>query len=217
MPKRKNSEVASDSSDSDDNDEYIIIPNSCYSGSSDSEDCSNDEWSNDNEIVFPNVTYKSVVESYTSEQKQLEPNHVYSWIDGEKIYHEDLNNNILLSDKVKKSISESTPVKLFELFFSSNIKHYIIETYENGLKISAEEFNIFVGILLLSSYNIRTNEKDYWSKDSKINSKIVSSAMNRDKFLLIKSKIKLSKANEENDFDKVWKVHKIINLFRENI
>jgi len=105
MPKRKNSEVAaSDSSDSDDNDEYIIIPNSCYSGSSDSEDCSNDEWSNDNEIVFPNVTYESVVESYTSEQKQLEPNHVYSWIDGEKIYHEDLNNNILLSDKVKKSI-----------------------------------------------------------------------------------------------------------------
>jgi len=85
------------------------------------------------------------------------------------------------------------------------------------LKISAEEFNIFVGILLLSSYNIRTNEKDYWSKDSKINSKIVSSAMSRDKFLLIKSKIKLSKANKENDFDKVWKVRKIINLFRENI
>jgi len=40
--------------------------------------------------------------------------------------------------------------------------------------------------------------------------------MSRDKFLLIKSKIKLSKANEENDSDKVWKVHKIINLFREN-
>lgn len=81
------------------NEEYCIVPNPDNSGYSDSEDCSNDEFSNDDEIVFLNVSYKSVTERNTAVQEKLEPDHIYSWIDGEKIHSGDLNDNLLLSDK----------------------------------------------------------------------------------------------------------------------
>ena len=41
-------------------------------------------------------------------------------------------------------------------------KNYIIKaSRKNGLELSVEELNTFVGILLLSSYNIRNDQREY--------------------------------------------------------
>ncbi|OXU20828.1 hypothetical protein TSAR_010853 [Trichomalopsis sarcophagae] len=109
-------------------------------------------------------------------------------------------------------------VELFELFYSSEIKNYIIEASQiNGLQISVGELNTFVGILLLSSINIRNNQYEYWETDSLVNCPDISSAMSRNRFKEIKSKLKYSKPTDQNNIDKAWKVLEILQLFRNNI
>ena len=64
----------------------------------------------DVELLYPNtfeeiskVSYRQVLESYTENQTQLEPVHTYEWLDEEKKYDESFKNEILLSDRTKKT------------------------------------------------------------------------------------------------------------------
>ena len=101
-------------------------------------------------------------------------------------------------------------VELFKLFFSSEIKNYIIEaSQENGLQISVEELNTFV--------NIRNNQYEYWETDSLVNCTDISSSMSRNRFKEIKFNIKYSKLTDRNDIDKAWKMRQILHLFKKNI
>lgn len=75
----------------------------------------------------------------------------------------------------------------------------------------------FIAIILLTSYNIRKNQREYWSKNSFLRCNVVSSAMSRDKFVDIKSNIKFAKQSDEKNSDKAWRVRKIIDMFRNNI
>lgn len=130
------------------------------------------------------------------------------------------NDTSKLSEKIKKQICQYTSVELFELFFTTEIKKHIIDaTKENDLELSLEDLNTFIGILLISSYNIRKNQRDYWSNDTYLKCEAVSSAMSRNKFLLIKSKLKYwtnSDQNDRNANDKAWRVRSILNIFRQN-
>ncbi|XP_058810261.1 piggyBac transposable element-derived protein 2-like [Phymastichus coffea] len=205
---------------------HIFIPNPDDSGtdgdsSSDTDNSESelpDEDNSESEIHVPNVSYRSVFESYTEKQKLLEPNHTFSWCEGEKVYSVDLKDQLLLPDSVKQKISSMSHVELFEIFFSEEIKNYITQaSEENDLKLSSKELNTFIGILLLSSYNIRKNQREYWETDPLENCSAVSSAMTRDRFSEIKSKIKYSKPTDKNDNDKAWKVRHILELFRTKI
>lgn len=80
-----------------------------------------------------------------------------------------------------------------------------------------DNLDTFVGILLLSSYNMRGEQKEYWSKDPDLKCDIVRLAMSRKRFYQIKSKIKYSKRKNKDDSDKAWRVRAIVNLFKENI
>lgn len=89
MSKRKTAKQLDSSSEEDqtssDDDDYCTIP---QSDNSDVEGCTDDENSDEEEILSMKMPYKmsysTVAQSYTSKQKKLEENHVYSWVEGEK-------------------------------------------------------------------------------------------------------------------------------------
>lgn len=228
MPKRKASQISKNKEsesareyddsdlDSEEDDEFVVIPDPDNSGSEG--DSESDDENLEEEISKPTVSYRSIFHNYSETQKKLEPDHEFSWCDGEKVCSGNVDDQLLLSDAVKKKICSMSPVQLFELFFSKEIKNYIIEASEaNGLDLSIQELDTFVGILLLSSYNVRNEQREYWETDPLVKCSIVSSAMTRDRFGEIKTKIKYSKLDDKNDNDKAWKVREILNLFKKNI
>ena len=80
----------------------------------DSGDSSSDselDTESDVELSYPNtfeeiskVSYRQVLDSYTENQTQLEPEHTYEWLDEEKKYNVSFKNEILLSHRTRKMI-----------------------------------------------------------------------------------------------------------------
>ena len=90
------------------------------------------------------MSYHQVFESYSENQSKLEPEHECDWFEGEFIYNQCLENEILLSDDTKKKLHDSSLPQLFELFFSKEIKTHIIEaTVMNGYPLIENDFDIF--------------------------------------------------------------------------
>ncbi|XP_058792563.1 piggyBac transposable element-derived protein 3-like [Phymastichus coffea] len=214
-PESSDSESENESNNSEDvSDEDNDDENEDNADENDDADDENDV----QEIVEKLLSYHEVKKSYSNTQKRLQEYHVYDWTDGEKKYDEIPYNKYLLKDKDRKMIANSTPVELFEMFFCKNIKEYIIEASKfNGLDITIEELNKFVAIIILSAFNKRTSEKDYWSKNELLESPVVRSLMSLKKFLKIKSKIKCSKPTDKNKKDRAWRVRAILEIFRKNI
>jgi len=108
-------------------------------------------------------SYKKVFSLYVEDQIKLEKDHIYVWVDGEKKYNNNLENLCFLSDSQKRTISNYSHVELFEQFFSDDMKNYIVQvTNENGYALTLGDLNIFIGILILSTFNKRKSQKDYW-------------------------------------------------------
>lgn len=163
------------------------------------------------------MSYRQVYDEYSKGQKFLEGSHQYSWADGEQAYNNQLKNEYFLKNNDKKIISESSPTKIFEFFFSKSIKEYIIEaSAEKGLKFTLSEMNIFLGIIIFSTFNKRTSERDYWSTDPLLECSIVKSRMSRNRFLEIKTGLKCAKNKDENAKDPAWRVRTILEKFKSN-
>ena len=131
MSKRKNLQLAVENSSGDEqqtsDEEYdnCVLPRS---ENSDVERCTDNEESDEDQISSSNISYNTLSKQYTSKQKKLEENHIFSWVEGEKVHAtETLENRILLSDNMKNSIRQKTHLELFELFFTKEIKQYIID------------------------------------------------------------------------------------------
>ena len=197
------------------NSDALVIPqddDSDYSDSdSESEDCQNSQ----NDI--PSVSYSQVLNNYEENQSKLEPDYVYKWVNGEKLYNNYSENNNLLSEKTKKFICDSSCVELFEIFFSTELKNYIIEsTQMNGYNLTMNDFDVFLGVIITSIINQRKSQKDYWSSNLLLECPAIAKAMSRDKFLKIKAKIKLSKPEDKNVDDRAWRVRKVLEIFNKN-
>lgn len=172
----------------------------------------------DSDTACAGISYREASANYNEAQKKLEPDHVYHWVNGENLVDDNLSNELLLSDTDKEEILRMSPVELFELFFSSEIKNYIVKaTTENGYSLTTTDLDIFVGILVFSSFNKRPEQRDYWSKDPLLESPPVRTAMSRDKFKAIKSSLKFCLQEDVNVSDKVWKLRPIITIFQKNI
>lgn len=193
-------------------DDIVTVPNPDDSGS----DSSDFDADSGDEIA--NITYKEACKTYTEDQTKLEGDHVFNWVEGEKKYHDDLEDEILLKESTKKKIRESKPVELFETFFSTEMKQYIINACkENNFDLNLKDLNTFVGIVILTSFNKRKSQRDYWSTDPFLSCDVVASAMTRDKFEEIKLQLKYSKAKDQNHNDYGWRVRTLLNLFQTNI
>lgn len=183
---------------------------------SDSE--SDEDLDEDSTSGIPQQSYAKTYENYNSNQTKLEPDHQYIWVSGEAKYEDNLSNEILLSEKTKSDILGKSIVELFDLFFSAELKKYIIDaTHANNYDLTEKDLDVFVGILVLTSINKLPSQKDYWSKDIFLRSEVVANAMSRSKFLSIKSKLKYAMPEDRDENDKVWKVRKILSIFKKNI
>lgn len=117
----KNQESRFEITEKENCDEYIFIPGE-DSGESDN-DGSNDEDEldenvNNLSVPSPCVSYSKVFDEYDNTQKKLEKDHEYVWKKGEKVYNHSLKNEIYFSETDKKTILSSSPVEIFEFFFS---------------------------------------------------------------------------------------------------
>ncbi|XP_058789591.1 piggyBac transposable element-derived protein 3-like [Phymastichus coffea] len=227
MPKRKKSfadqhELYESNDSDDDYAELINLPNPDDSGDSD-EESDNEDFHSSNldgniEDFLSQYTYRKISKCYRDDQTKLENEHVYQWVDGEKIYNNDIQNELLLSNTEKAKICISSYVELFEMFFTDDMKNYIIEaTRENGYDLSKIDLNTFLGVIILSSFNERKSQRDYWSSDPLLSCDIVQQAITRNTFEQIKSHLKCSKPADKNPNDKAWRVRVLMNKFRKNI
>lgn len=179
------------------------------------DDLSDKEISNEIENV---LSYKQIVNNYSTDQKYLEENHEYNWTLGEKMYDEILKNEYLLTDKQRNQILASSPTELFEIFFSNEIKTHIIESSaENDLHLSMSELNTFLGIIILTIFNKRPEISDYWSTNPLLECSVIKSAMSRNRFQQIEGKMAYSKKSEQNQNDCAWRVRTIFEIFRKNL
>ena len=193
-------------------DEIITLPNPNDSGSDNSG--SDAEW--DEEVS--EITYKLACKTYTEDQAKLEGNHDFCWADGEKRYPDVIEDNILLKESTKKNIRDSEPVGLFETFFSIQIKQYIIDACkENDFDLQLQDLNTFLGIIIITFFNKRKSQRDYWSTDPFISGDVISSAMSRKTFEEIKSRLKYSKAGDHDANDNAWRIRALLKLFQRNI
>ena len=152
--------------ENNDNFDFVMIPNADdFDSDSDSENKDeNIEWSSLNEPIIPTSSYHQVIDSYSDDQKKWKPDHVYEWINGEKSYSEELKNECLLSEAVHKRIHNFSLTALFELFFSDALKSFIIDARIcNSYDLSRRDFDIFLGIIILSIFNPRKSQRDYSS------------------------------------------------------
>ena len=227
MPPKKRSKHSHqqyhiETEENDENFDDIMIPS--LDDSQDSESDSNSE--NENEFTYlssflenpiPTISYNQVLDSYSENQKKLEPNHVYEWLDGGKVYGEELRSQVLLSESVRKKILDYSLTDLFELFFSDELKAFIVEaTVCNGGDLILQDLETFLGIIILSIFNSRKSQRDYWSNNPFLACEPVKSAMSRHKFEKIKSEMKLSKNEDKNANDRAWRVRVPLNIFRKN-
>ena len=79
----------------------------------------------------------------------------------------------------------------------------------NGYNLTEDKLDIFIGILVLTTFNQRKTQKDYWSTDPRLACPAVST-MSRATFIEIKSTLKMNKSEDKNDNDKAWKVRKVL-------
>jgi len=170
------------------------------------------------DMKISNIIYREALQTYSENQDKFEKDHVFIWKDDEKIHANTAEEKVLLTESVKKNIRESEPVKLFETFFSIEMKQYIIDACkENKYDLELQDLNTFIGIIILISFNKKKSQRDYWSSEPFLSCEMVSSAMSRDKFEEIKSKLKYSKTKDQNPNDKGWRVCVLPKLFQSNI
>ena len=105
------------------------------------------------------------------------------------------------------------PIELFRLLFDEEMKQLIItetlryaQQKNNTLTFREEDLETFVGIILLTGYNRRPRQRQYWSKDDDIECNLVARSMSRNTFENIKRNLHF--ANNENlrEGDKMAKV-----------
>jgi len=120
--------------------------------------------------------------------------------------------------KSEKKVRYSEPVELFETFFSIEMKQYIIDaSEENDFNLQLQDLNTFLGTIILTSFNKKKSQRDYWSTDPFLSCDMISSAMSRNTFEKIKSRLKYLKAGDCDPNDNGWRIRALLNLFQTNI
>ena len=61
---------------------------------------------------------------------------------------------------------------------------------KKNFELQLDDFNTFIGIIRISSFNKKKSQGDYWSSDPSLFCEVVSSAMTRNKFKQIMLKLK---------------------------
>lgn len=122
------------------------------------------------------------------------------------------------------SYQNLSPVQLFELFFTKEfIQELIKETRSYSLlknlpdsKVSIEEMKVFIGILIVSGYNVLPTKRSYWENSKDMKNVLVAESMRRDRFLQICRCLHFA-SNENIDYnDKMYKLRPIVDYLKKS-
>lgn len=124
------------------------------------------------------------------------------WEKSDPIYdHQTLENQVQKNfEAAKESMTDITPVKLFEQFFDEEVYNLIMtETHRyakvqknrHNFEVSREKITVFIGFLIFSGYHTLPSERDYWSDAEDLGIPVVKNAFSRNTYREIKSVIHL--------------------------
>ncbi|KAF2881285.1 hypothetical protein ILUMI_24885 [Ignelater luminosus] len=115
-----------------------------------------------------------------------------------------------------------TPLEIFKLFFDEEVVTvFVTETKkcallknDGNMNVSSEEIKAFLGILILSGYNILPEKKYYWDTKSDMKNKLVSECMRRDRFLFITRYFHIGDNSDICHGDGLFKLCPLITLLK---
>src|SRR6218665_873692 len=83
---------------------------------------------------------------------------------------------------------------------------------------SADEMRAFLGILLLSGYNIRSSEKDYWSEADDLKAECIQNLMPKNRYLKLKASLHFADNSlaSQSYSDRVFKIRTLLDLLYRN-
>ena len=114
-------------------------------------------------------------------------------------------------------------VDLFELFFdcevyelfTSQTIQYAREKGNHTFTTTPDEIKVFIGIILISGYDVVPRRRMYWSYDADIHNNAISSGMSRDRFDEIQRYFHLCDNNNLTVEDKFSKVRPLLDLLNK--
>ena len=122
-------------------------------------------------------------------------------------------------------LSNLSPYELFTLFFDDDILNIIVDNTvlyarqknDHDFTVTVEQMRQFIGILIVSSFNTRPQERHYWEKDEIVRCSVVAKTMSRERFKKIKSYFHLvdnSLISESNRSEKMFKLKPLLDHLR---
>lgn len=127
---------------------------------------------------------------------------------------------------LKKSpeLSGASEWTVFQKVFENILQHLVCETNRYATRdknmpdfqITAEEMYNFIGLLILSGYNMRTCERDYWSKSPDLYCPAFTETMSRNRFQKIKSVFHAAD-NQSLHSSKMAKIKPLYDLLNQSL
>src|SRR6218665_2729292 len=132
-----------------------------------------------------------------------------------------------MKSELRTKLSELTPTQLFEQLFTPDMFDLMArETQRYARHVrndvdfvtSADEMRAFVGILLLSGYNIRSSEKDYWSEADDLKAECIQHLMPKNRYLKLKASLHFADNSlaSQSYSDRAFKIRPLLDLLNRN-
>ena len=177
------------------------------------------------DVIYEESDEDSTLETTRKKQKSSLPkwkhNHIPLQPDLQKDKQESAKQSLLNKSPDLVGASEWT---VFVKVFQNMLQHLVCETnrYANrdknmpDFQITNDEMHSFIGLLLLSGYNMRTSEKDYWSKSHDLSCPAFAETMSRNRFQKIKNVLHAAN-NQSLDSNKMAKIKPLYDLLNQSL
>lgn len=153
-----------------------------------------------------------------------EPNEDFLWkLGGDLRKNPNENESPGLANNVSIG-PEMTPREVFELFFTDETLEYIVEQSQlyakfkntHDFQITKEDLKCFLGILIVSGYNVQCEMRNYWDTSGDLGNDMVKQAMSRNRFMEIVRNIHFADNSRYNSTqeDRIWKLRPLCDMLK---
>lgn len=179
-----------------------------YSDGNDSDDSSSDEPNEDDgddstveiQNVAQGVIWKNVSSNFSPRKRLPEK--------------EDISTSCDEDCTLLEVFLKLFPRSLFVWIADCTNERLTILSEKNGnpvLLTDANEMMLFVGCLLIMSYNRVPHMHMYWSKNKSVRNETIASSISRDRFMLLHSKLYFNHPQKPKDAEKTYYTKELIN------
>lgn len=124
-----------------------------------------------------------------------------------------------------EDLSNVRPDTIFEQFIDDDIIQFLVEMsnkyaiFQNcpNPEITKEEIKIFIGILIVSGYNVLPGKRFYWDSSNDMGNQLVINSMRRNRFEQILRFFHCTDNNHPDLQDKMWKLRPLISMIKKKL